>query len=439
MSLEEQSNAASKKATVAVIGLGYVGLPLALSFVNKGFEVIGIDLDLQKIKKLEQGISYFPDIHDSVIRSAVSSQRFTVTDNYNGIKSAEIILLCIPTPLTSYGTPDLNCLTQAAQEISQRIKVGQLIILESSTYPGTTKEVLQPILEKSGLNVENDFFLGYSPERIDPGNNQYSIEGITKVVSGVSETCSRKVYDFYSQVFSQVIVVSSTEVAELTKLVENSYRFINISFVNELAIICDSLNINVWEIIDAASTKPFGFSAFYPGPGIGGHCIPVDPLYLNWKIKQYGLDSHFIDISNEINHKIPKYIVEQIKYRLAPYRPIKQADILLYGVAYKQNVGDVRGSSALEIIKLLQYEGANVSYHDPFVPYVQIDDLKLNSVELTDELLQKSDCTVVITDHAHIPLQRILEHASLVFDTRNATKGMEGKASVYRFGGGQLK
>ncbi|KQL46858.1 UDP-N-acetyl-D-glucosamine dehydrogenase [Brevibacillus choshinensis] len=437
MGLEEKSNAASKKEIVAVIGLGYVGLPLALSFVKKGFEVIGIDLDQQKIKQLQQGLSYFPDIHDSVVRSAVTSQRLIVTDNYNGLKSAETIILCIPTPLTPYDTPDLSCLTQAAQEMSRRIMTGQLIILESSTYPGTTKEVLLPILEKSGLKVGKDIYLGYSPERIDPGNSQYSIEEINKVVSGVTETCSRKVYDLYSQVFSQVITVSSTEAAELTKLVENSYRFINISFVNELAIICDSLNINVWEIIDAASTKPFGFSAFYPGPGIGGHCIPVDPLYLNWKIKKYGLDSYFIDISNKINHKIPKYIVEQIKYRLAPHRPIKHSDILLYGVAYKQNVGDVRGSSALEIMKLLQYEGANVSYHDPFVPYVQIDELKLSSVELTDELLQKSDCIVIITDHANIPLQRILEHASLVFDTRNATKGMEGKASVYRLGGGQ--
>ncbi|MFD0829723.1 nucleotide sugar dehydrogenase [Neobacillus sp. M.A.Huq-85] len=438
MSDKKEANSEGKKPSVAVIGLGYVGLPLALSIMKKGFKVIGIDLDLKKIKQLEKGLSYIPDIPHSTIQSSVSSKDFIATNNYNAIKSAEIIVICIPTPLTMYDTPDLSYIIRSAEEISRKIKEEQLIILESSTYPGTTKEVLQPILEKSGFQVGKDIFLGYSPERIDPGNKKYPIEEIPKVVSGVTKTCSEKIYDFYSQIFNEVFPVSSTEAAELTKLVENSYRFINISFVNELAMICDSMNINVWEVIDAASTKPFGFSPFYPGPGIGGHCIPVDPLYLNWKIKQIGLDSDFIDISKRINHKMPKYIVDQIKFILAPNRPIKQADILLYGVAYKPNIGDIRESSALQIMNLLLKEGANVSYHDPIVPDLHFDNLKLTSVDLTDDRLQRSDCIIILTDHDIIPLQRILDHASLVMDTRNATKGITGKARVYLLGGGQF-
>lgn len=438
MSGKKDSNSEGKRTSVAVIGLGYVGLPLALSIMTKGFNVIGIDLDLQKIKQLEKGLSYVPDIPHSTIQSAVSSKKFTAATHYNVIKSTEIIVICIPTPLTSDDTPDLSYLIQAAEELSKQIKKEQLIILESSTYPGTTKEILQPILEKSGLQVGKDIFLGYSPERIDPGNTKYSIKEIPKVVSGVTKACSGRIYDFYSQIFNQVFPVSSTEAAELAKLVENSYRFINISFVNQLAMICDSMNINVWEVIDAASTKPFGFAPFYPGPGIGGHCIPVDPLYLNWKIKQIGLDCDFIDISKRINHKMPKYIVDQIKFILAPNRPIKQADILLYGVAYKPNIGDVRESSALRIMNLLLKEGANVSYHDPMVPDLHIDNLKFTSVDLTDDRLQKSDCIIILTDHEIIPLQRILDHATLVMDTRNATKGITGKARVYLLGGGRF-
>lgn len=437
MLIEKETKMDQTKSRIAVIGLGYVGLPLALLFCNKGFNVVGIDLDRSKIAKLHQGLSYLPDLDEADIRAANSSQRFSATAEYDAIVNAEVIVICVPTPLNEKGNPDLSYLMQAGVQISSRIKSGQLVILESSTYPGTTREVLQQSLEQSGLKVGEDIFLAYSPERIDPGNTQYSIENIVKVVSGITVECSGRVYDLYKQIFNQVAVVSSTEAAELTKILENSYRFINISFINEFAMLCDSMNLNVWEIIEAASTKPFGFTAFYPGPGIGGHCIPIDPLYLQWKIKQCDLESKFISIANKVNQEMPQYIVKQIKLHLALSKLSKHANVLLYGIAYKRDVNDARESGALEIIKLLQNEEIAVSYHDSFVPSVLINNQPMFSVELTDEVLQKSDCVVIITDHSDTPLQQIMDHASIVFDTRNATKGMKGRAKVFLLGGGQ--
>lgn len=437
MLIEKETKMDQKKSRIAVIGLGYVGLPLALLFCNKGFNVVGIDLDRSKIAKLHQGLSYLPDLDEADIRAANSSQRFSATAEYDAIVNAEVIVICVPTPLNEKGNPDLSYLMQAGDQISSRIKSGQLVILESSTYPGTTREVLQQSLEQSGLKVGEDIFLAYSPERIDPGNTQYSIENIVKVVSGITVECTGRVYDLYKQIFNQVAVVSSTEAAELTKILENSYRFINISFINEFAMLCDSMNLNVWEIIEAASTKPFGFTAFYPGPGIGGHCIPIDPLYLQWKIKQFDLESKFISIANKVNQEMPQYIVKQIKLHLALSKLSKHANVLLYGIAYKRDVNDARESGALEIIKLLQNEEIAVSYHDSFVPSVLINNQPMFSVELTDEVLQKSDCVVIITDHSDTPLQQIMDHASIVFDTRNATKGMKGRAQVFLLGGGQ--
>lgn len=426
-----------KQLKIAVVGLGYVGLPLALLFLKKGFDVIGIDSDQGKIDKLHAGLSYLPDLDEAVIRSANSSRRFIATDDYDAIISADSIVICVPTPLNDKGNPDLSYLLQAGKEISLRIKRGQLVILESSTYPGTTREVLQHSLEKSGLEVGVDIYLGYSPERIDPGNTQYLIENIVKVVSGITADCTRRVYELYTQIFAQVAVVSSTEAAELTKILENSYRFVNISFINEFAMLCNSMNLNVWEIIDAARTKPFGFTAFYPGPGIGGHCIPVDPLYLQWKVNQFGLESKFIAIANKVNQEMPQYIVKQIKLHLALSKARKPMNVLMYGIAYKRNIDDVRESGAIEIIKLLQSEGMAVSYHDSYVPSVRINNQLMFSVELTDEALQKSDCVVIVTDHSDSPIQQIMDHASIVFDTRNATKGMKGKAQVFLLGGGR--
>ena len=421
--------------TVAIIGQGYVGLPLALLFVKKGFHVMGIDLDRRKIEMLNNGKSYITEIPDRDIQEAISTARYTPTDQFSFMEAAEAIVICVPTPLTSYGTPDLSYLTQAAAEIGSRLKKGQLVILESSTYPGTTREVLLPVLNKTGLQVGSDFFVAYSPERVDPGNEEYPVEKIPKVVSGITPACLSRVEELYGQLFIQVHPISSTDAAEMTKLLENSYRLINISFINELAMICDVLNLNLWEIIEAASSKPFGFKAFYPGPGIGGHCIPVDPSYLLWKIKQYGINSDFIQISNAVNHTMPVYITQQLKQYLAQ-KSLTGSNILVYGAAYKRDIADYRESASLELIHMLQIEGADVFYHDPYISSLRLGDNKYESLELTEETLKKMDCVVIATDHSSMPLELILEHAPLVYDTRNVTKSVTGKAKIVRLGGG---
>ncbi|CAM4080268.1 nucleotide sugar dehydrogenase [Paenibacillus alkaliterrae] len=424
------------KRTVAIVGLGYVGLPLALLFVQKGFHVKGIDLDRSKIEMLTNGLSYFTDIANKDIQAAIASQRLIPSDQYSLISAAEAIILCVPTPLTSHGTPDLSCLTEAAAEISYRLRKGQLIILESSTYPGTTREVLLPHLCKSGLKVGKDFFAAYSPERVDPGNKEYQMENIPKVVSGVTQVCLNRVEELYRHLFVNVHSVSSTDSAEMTKLLENSYRLINISFINELAMICDALGLNVWEIIEAANSKPFGFKAFYPGPGIGGHCIPVDPSYLVWKINQYGMNSDFIQISKAVNHKMPMYIIKQLKRHLSPLT-LANAKVLVYGAAYKPDIADYRESASIELIHLLQLEGADAAYHDPYVPSIHAGGHKLESIPLTEETVKKMDCIIIATDHSSLPLPLLLEHASFIYDTRNVTYGATSKAKVLRLGGGE--
>lgn len=421
--------------TVAIIGQGYVGLPLALLFAKKGFHVLGIDLDRRKIEMLNNGKSYITEIPDRDIQEAISTARYTPTDQFSFMEAAEAIVICVPTPLTSYGTPDLSYLTQAAAEIGGRLKNGQLVILESSTYPGTTREVLLPLLNKTGLQAGSDFFVAYSPERVDPGNEEYPVEKIPKVVSGITPACLSRVEELYGQIFIQVRPISSTDAAEMTKLLENSYRLINISFINELAMICDVLNLNLWEIIEAASSKPFGFKAFYPGPGIGGHCIPVDPSYLLWKIKQFGMNSDFIQISNAVNHTMPVYITQQLKQHLAQ-KSLTGSSILVYGAAYKRDIADYRESASLELIHMLQIEGADVFYHDPYIPSLRLGDNKYESLELTEENLKKMDGVVIATDHSSMPLELILEHAPLVYDTRNVTKGITGKGKIVRLGGG---
>ncbi|WP_243521147.1 nucleotide sugar dehydrogenase [Bacillus pseudomycoides] len=424
-------NFRSRKLKIGVIGLGYVGLPLALLFAQKGFQVFGIDLDKNKVKSLSKGISYIPDIQDKFINQMITEGFFQVSNNYSEIKNFDAIIICVPTPLSADKTPDLSYLQTAGKELIPLLKKGQLIILESSTYPGTTREVLQPILEKSGLIVGKDLYLAYSPERVDPGNSHFPLENIPKVVSGVTDSCSKYIYDLYCQVFKKVITVSSTEVAEMTKILENSFRFINISFINEFAILCDILNIDVWEVIHAAKTKPFGYTPFFPGPGIGGHCIPVDPLYLQWKAKQNGFDTQFIDLSNQINQSIPHYIVNQVQ-KLVEDR--ETPSILIYGVTYKKDIDDSRESSAYSIIGSLKKLGNTVYYHDPYVNEININGEKMVSVPLTDQLYQKIDCIVILVDHTQIPIQEILEKAKIIYDTRNVTKGLSGKAKVFLFG-----
>lgn len=416
---------------IGVIGLGYVGLPLALLLIEKGFEVIGIDTDQRKVRLLEKGRSYLTDIQDSDIQKAMATQGLIVTGDYEAVRSVDAIIICVPTPLTSHQTPDLSYLQSVGQELSFRIQTGQLIVLESSTYPGTTREVLLPLLENNGLKVGKDFFLAYSPERIDPGNKSFPVYKIPKVLSGVTQECMAKSKQLYESIFDQVVPVSTPEAAEITKLMENCYRFINISFINELTMICEAMNIDIWEVIQAAETKPYGFNAFYPGPGVGGHCIPVDPHYLLWKAKHYGITSDFIELSERINQKMPRYIVDRIK-NIVRKENFQEANILIYGITYKRDVNDVRESPALEIVKILKKEGVKISYHDPFVSSITIGDKTLQSVEMSENSIKESDCIVILTDHSEVPIELILEHAKVVFDTRNVTKDKKGKSRIFR-------
>ncbi|MHA6483230.1 nucleotide sugar dehydrogenase [Paenibacillus sp. strain BS8-2] len=432
---QENIQIAGEPRTVAIMGLGYVGLPLAMLFAEHGFRVIGIDPDAAKIEKLQKGSSYIHELNDTQIRGAMESERLLPTTQYSAATAAEAIVVCVPTPLTAYGTPDLSYLKLAAAQIGTVLRKGQLVVLESSTYPGTTKEVLVPLLSKSGLKVGEDFHVAYSPERVDPGNEQFPIHRIPKVVSGISVSCRERVTELYESIFPQVHPVTSTDAAEMTKILENAYRLINISFMNEMAIVCDKLGLDIWEVVRAASTKPFGYHPFYPGPGIGGHCIPVDPSYLQWKLKQYGMTSDFISIANTINHRMPLYVIQQIKEAIAP-KKLAGASILIYGAAYKPDIADYRESASLDMIELLRLEGAVVNYHDPYIPHLIVGDHKLVSVGLTVELLQAQDAVIIATNHTSMPLDLLLEHAQLVYDTRNVTAQKEGRAAVIRLGGG---
>jgi UDP-N-acetyl-D-glucosamine dehydrogenase len=427
----------TEKNRIGIVGLGYVGLPLAIMLAEKGFDVTGVDPDLQKLAKLKQGISYIKDIEDDRIRSVTSTNQFKALADFNALKQVESIVICVPTPLTEQGKPDLSYIRSAGEQISQILQNNQLVILESTTYPGTTKEVLLPILEQSGLKAGINFHLAYSPERIDPGNKSLAFDEIPKIISGTTQACQAKACELYSKIYKQVVPVSSTEVAEMAKILENSYRFINISFINEMAILCDRLHLDIWEVIQAANTKPYGFQAFYPGPGIGGHCIPVDPMYLQWKAKQNHHNSKFIELSDAMNLEIVKYIVSRTEQLLVHQKPLKGANILLYGVTYKGDIADTRDSTALSIIRELKQAGANVSYHDPYIPAITIDHEPLNSMPLTNAALEESDCLIILTNHSALPVQQILDHASLVFDTRHTLFGHKGKAKVYFLGGGE--
>lgn len=422
---------------VAVIGQGYVGLPLALLFAKKSHTVFGIDVDSNKIEALRNGSSYLPYVKDEEIKSVLATEKYIPTNCFDAIEAAHAIIICVPTPLNRLHSPDLTILEQAIAQVGKNLQKGQLVILESSAYPGATKEILQPVLERvSGLSAGIHFHIGYSPERIDPGNGDYHIEQIPKIISGLTNRCTEMAHSLYSSVFDKVVTVSSLDVAELTKLLENCYRLINISFMNEIAIICDKMNIDVWEVIEAAKTKPFGFSAFYPGPGIGGHCIPVDPLYLQWRASKFGLESKFIQLSVEVNRSIPHYIVNRLHDLLSERSKSQQARILLYGIAYKKDINDFRESPALELIRLLRGIRYVVSYHDPYIPEIAIDGNIYTSVEITNERLLHTDCVIIFTNHSVIPLEQIITYAPLVFDTRNVTFGLKGMEHVYRLGTG---
>lgn len=424
-----------KKQKIAVIGLGFVGLPLSVMLAEKGFTVTGIDTDNSKISLLLQSKSYIGDIDDKRLKEVVDSGKFNATTNFDEIKCVDSIIICVPTPLTDQKGPDLRFIISAGTKISQRLQKGQLVILESSTFPGTTKEVLLPLLEESGLQIGEDFLLANSPERIDPGNNKYPVDEIPKVIGGVTQKCKDAALSLYSQIYQQVVPVSSTEAAELTKLLENTYRFINISFINEMAILSDQLSVDIWEVINAAATKPYGYTPFYPGPGIGGHCIPVDPLYLQWKLNQIKVSSDFITISEQTNQRMIHYIVERTE-KLLPTQSHSSSNILIYGVTYKKDVADTRDSASLEIIELLKQKGANVHYHDPYISSLKIAGHEFKNTDLTENVLAQMDCVIILTDHSAIPLEKILNNASLVFDAKNITNGHGGTARVVRLGEG---
>lgn len=418
--------------SVAIVGLGYVGLPLALLFVQQGFSVFGIDVDQGKISRLENGRSYLPDITDAELAWMLATSRFKPSCHTESIREAKTIIICVPTPLSEKQMPDMSYLRIAVSEIGKWLQPGQLVVLESSTYPGTTMEVMVPILEQeSRLAAGHDFYVGYSPERIDPGNQTVKVREIPKVISGLSPKCLRKTEALYSQVFNEVVKVSSPEVAEMTKLLENTYRLVNISFMNEMAMLCDGIGIDLWEVIEAAKTKSFGYSAFYPGPGVGGHCIPVDPLYLQWRAETFGLKSRFIELAERMNQSMVDYLLARLDEML----PESAKSVLIYGVAYKKNVDDVRESPALALITCLIDRGVGVSFHDPLVPEIRLKEGKLYSVDLTDECLRDAGCVLILTDHSGLPVERIITNARKVLDARNATVGMN-QPHIYRIGSG---
>jgi UDP-N-acetyl-D-glucosamine dehydrogenase len=418
-----------KKAMIGIIGLGYVGLPLVLRFCEEDFRILGFDVDSKKVSTLKKGKSYLKSISSSRIFQIIKSGHLDVTDDFSRLGEPDCILICVPTPLTEKMEPDLQYIEKTTDSIREHLRKGQCIVLESTTYPGTTEELISPKLESTGLKVGRDFFLAFSPEREDPGNKRFTTQQIPKVVAGVTLSCQKIVTTLYSQIIRKVVPVSTPRVAELTKLLENIYRSVNIALVNELKMLTDRMGIDIWEVIEAASTKPFGFSPFLPGPGLGGHCIPIDPYYLSWKAREYDFTTRFILLAGEINVHVPYYVVAKTQDALnAKGKSIKGAKILILGVAYKRDVDDARESPALAIMDLLQKKGAAILYHDPYIPalpHFRKYYFKLKSSPLTKGLLQKIDAVVVVTDHSCIDYSWIVKHAPLVIDTRNVTKNMK--------------
>ena len=420
-----------KRARVGVIGLGYVGLPLATEFATKGLRATGFEVDAAKVEKINSGESYIGDVKSESIKQTVDAGRLSATTDFGELKNCDAIIICVPTPLRKTKEPDVSYILAATEQIQKNLRRGQLIILESTTYPGTTDEVLLPMLEETGLKLDEDFLLAFSPERVDPGNPQFQTHNIPKVVGGVTDDSTEAAACLYSQVVNEVHSVTSARVAEAAKLLENTFRAVNIGMANEMAKLCYALNIDTWEVIRAAATKPFGFMPFYPGPGIGGHCIPLDPHYLSWKARQHGFDSRFIGLAEEVNSRMPDHVVQLVADGLNDDRKaMKGARVLLLGVAYKKDVDDVRESPALSIIDRLRSKGCEVHYHDPFVREVRFDDAHtgvngepLASVDLSDQELKSADCVVIVTNHSDIDYKRVIDLAPLVVDTRNALNG----------------
>lgn len=420
-----------KEFTAAVIGLGYVGLPLAVEFAEAGISVIGVDSDGAKIRAIRAGESYIGDVPSDSLRSVVESGRLRATSDYSALAEADTVNICVPTPLRKTKDPDLSYVVGAAEAIVKYLHRGMLIVLESTTYPGTTNELLVPMFEEKGFKVGQDIYLAFSPERVDPGNPQYTTKNIPKVVGGATPKCTKLAVALYQGVLERVHPVSTAAVAEMVKLLENTFRSVNIGLVNEIALMCDRMGIDVWEVIDAAKSKPFGFMPFYPGPGIGGHCIPLDPFYLSWKAKQYGFESRFIELAGVINGQMPHFVVDKVVDALNRFKKsVNGAKVLVLGVAYKKDISDVRESPALDILQLLGQKGAILSYCDPHVPVLDEHGIRMKAEKFSAATLRKADCVVVVTDHSAFDYRMVAKESKVVIDARNALKGKNGKKII---------
>ncbi len=426
----------SREARVGVLGLGYVGLPVAASVAEAGFPTLGFEVDPAVAALVQRGESHIGDVEASRVAALIQSGALEATTEFDRLPEVDVVIICVPTPLSKTGDPDVSYIVRAVDAVTHHLRPGQLVILESTTYPGTTRELLQPELESTGLAAGQDFFLAFSPERVDPGNPTYHLKNTPKVVGGLTPDCHELAVALYRQVIDSVVEVSSPEAAELTKILENTFRAVNIGLVNEMAVIADRLNIDIWEVVEAAATKPYGFMRFTPGPGLGGHCIPIDPQYLAWKMRTLQYKTRFIELASEVNAEMPRYVVAKISEALNRERkPVNGSRILLLGVSYKPDVDDTRESPAIDIIGLLREMGADVAYHDPHVPRLDLESDALRSVPLTAEELAGCDAVVVTADHSAVDYGLVLEHARVVVDPRNGLRGRQGKATVYPISG----
>ena len=422
-----------RKAEIGIIGLGYVGLPLAVTFAKNGFKTYGLDIDSDRVRRLNRGEAYILDVPVEDLRRVLKEKKLIGTTDFSVIKGLDAIIICVPTPLNKSKDPDVSFIVSAVENIKRFMGKNQIIVLESTTYPGTTDEVMLPILESTGLKEGKDFYLAFSPERIDPGNERFKTENTPKIIGGISKVSTEIAKTLYEQVIQTVVPVSSSKVAEMVKLLENTFRIVNIGLVNEIMLMCDKLGIDVWEVIDAAKTKPYGFMPFYPGPGVGGHCIPVDPIYLSWKARGHGFEARFIDLASHVNSLMPHYVVEKITDALnGTKRSLKGSKVLIMGVAYKKDVKDLRESPALEIIHLLQKKGAIVSYYDPILPYLNMDGINLKSVKFTKEIFRNANCVAIVTDHSNIDYDLVLKNSAIIVDTRNVYKDKTDRRKIVK-------
>jgi UDP-N-acetyl-D-glucosamine dehydrogenase len=421
-----------RSACIAVVGAGYVGLPLAVEFAQVGFHVIALDVDERKVTMLNKGESYIDDITSEELAPLVTSGHLSATTSYDDLSDVDAVSICVPTPLRKTKDPDMSYVIQSIEALAQVSHAGMLVVLESTTYPGTTEEIIAPRLVANGLKVGEDVFVAFSPERIDPGNKNYGVRNTPKVVGGMTPACIEVVTELYGTAVDHIVPVSSPTTAEMVKLLENTFRAVNIGLVNEMALMCDKLGIDVWEVIGAAASKPFGFMPFYPGPGLGGHCIPVDPHYLSWKLKTLNYTARFIELASEINTSMPLYVLDKIVHALNDdAKSVRASRIVVLGVAYKPDVSDVRESPALDVIELLRQRGADVVYHDPHVPSIRVEgDTRMHTSEYSTELLQNADCVVIITNHSGYDWQEVVANSQLVIDTRHATTDYKGKARI---------